>query len=174
MTGLRIVAVDGDDMLEQWRYVHNVVVPPAAMSFGEARERRARYRLENACAGDVLVGCSTVRPAGEAGGAVTVIVRVLAGFRRRGFGSELYRHCLGHARVLGAEVVETCVLAADEDGLRFAGERGFVEVERYVLDGESDLWVDLRLAVGAWGGSGPVQRFLQSCGNQVCAVSRSS
>ncbi|MFF3466754.1 GNAT family N-acetyltransferase [Streptomyces sp. NPDC002619] len=149
MTDLRLAVVDGDAVLEQWRHVHNVIVPPAAMSLDEARERRERYRLENAYVGDVLVGCSTVRPPQEAGGAVTVIVRVLPEFRRRGYGTELYEHCLAHARVLGAGVVETCVLAANEDGLRFAGRRGFVEVERYVLDGENDLWVDLRLASGA-------------------------
>ncbi|GGJ31767.1 GNAT family N-acetyltransferase [Streptomyces brasiliensis] len=149
MTGLRIVAVDGDDMLEQWRHVHNVVVPPAAMSPGEARERRGRYRLENAYAGDVLVGCSTVRPPRAEDGAATVIARVLPAHRRRGYGAELYEHCLAHARVLGADVVETCGLAANEDGLSFALKRGFVEAERYVLDGESDLWVDLRLAYGA-------------------------
>ena len=49
------------------------------------------------------------------------------------------------ARELGAGRIETVVLAANEDGLSFARGRGFVEVERYVLDGESDLWVDLRL-----------------------------
>ncbi len=38
------------------------------------------------------------------------------------------------------------MLAANEDGLSFALKRGFVEVERYVLDGESDVWVDLVLA----------------------------
>jgi hypothetical protein len=35
-----------------------------------------------------------------------------------------------------------------EDGLRFAEKYGFVEVERYVLGGADDLWVDLRLGVG--------------------------
>ena len=34
---------------------------------------------------------------------------------------------------------------ANEDGVRFAAARGFVEVERYVLDGETDLWLTLRL-----------------------------
>ncbi|MFI2203791.1 GNAT family N-acetyltransferase [Streptomyces sp. NPDC020192] len=148
MTALRIVPVDGDAMLAQWRHVHNVIVPPAAMSLEDARERRERYRLRNAYLGDVLVGCSTVRlPAGE-GGVATVIARVLPGFRGRGFGTALYEDGLGHARVLGASVIETCVLAANEDGLRFAVRRGFVEVERYVLDGESDEWVDLRWSGG--------------------------
>jgi hypothetical protein len=51
------------------------------------------------------------------------------------------------AAVLGAEVSETSVLAVNEDGLRFAEKRGFAEVERYVPDGEDDLWIDLRLVI---------------------------
>ncbi|MCX5246849.1 GNAT family N-acetyltransferase [Streptomyces sp. NBC_00201] len=146
--GLRIEAVHGEAMLDEWRHVHNAVVPPAAMSLDEARERLGRYRLENAYLGDVLVGCSTVRPPEDDRGAATVIARVLPGHRGRGFGTALYEKGLAHARVLGARDVETCVLAANEDGLRFAEKCGFVEVERYVLDGESDEWVDLRLAQG--------------------------
>ncbi|MFD4600117.1 GNAT family N-acetyltransferase [Streptomyces sp. NPDC058464] len=146
MSDLRVVLVDGDEALERWRYVHNIVVPPAAMSAEEARERLVRgYRLENAYDGEVLVGCSTVRPA--VGGVVTVIARVLPEFRLRGFGTALYEHALGYGRAQGAEVVETCVLGVNEDGVRFARRHGFVEVERYVLDGESDEWVDLRLAL---------------------------
>ncbi|MDI1458304.1 GNAT family N-acetyltransferase [Streptomyces sp. NPDC003388] len=145
MGDLRIRAVDGDGMLEQWRYVHNVVVPPAAMSLADARGRVGRYRLVNAYLGDELVGCSTVRPPAGDGAVATVIARVLPGFRRRGFGAVIYDDGLAHARGLGARTVETCVLAVNEDGLRFAGRRGFVEVDRYVLDGEADEWVDLRL-----------------------------
>ncbi|MES5821758.1 GNAT family N-acetyltransferase [Streptomyces sp. RG80] len=130
-------------MLEQWRYVHNVIVPADELSLDAVRERSTRYRLENAYVGELLVGCSTVRPPEE--GAVTVIARVLPEYRRRGFGTALYENGLAHARVLGATAIETCVLAVNEDGLRFAVKQGFVEVERYVLPGESDLWVDLRL-----------------------------
>ncbi|MCT9082831.1 GNAT family N-acetyltransferase [Streptomyces fulvoviolaceus] len=144
--GWRIEPVVGDAMLEQWRHVHNVIVPPAAMGLDDVRERGRRYRLENAYLGDVLVGCSTVRPPEGEEAVATVIARVLPEFRRRGFGAALYEKALGHARVLGARVIETCVLAVNEDGVRFAEARGFVEVERYVLDGETDLWVDLRLA----------------------------
>ncbi|MFI8948194.1 GNAT family N-acetyltransferase [Streptomyces sp. NPDC053750] len=142
---LRIATVDGDAMVEEWRHVHNAVVPPAAMSLDEARERCARYRLENAYLGDVLVGCSTVRPPEGEERVATVIARVLPPFRRRGIGTALYASGLAHARVLGAGAVETVVLAANADGLRFAEARGFAERERYVLDGESDEWVDLRL-----------------------------
>lgn len=152
MTDLRIQAVDSDATLEQWRHVHNVIVPPAAMSLDDARERRERYRLENAYLGDVLVGCSTVRPPVGEEGVATVIARVLPEFRRRGFGAALYENGLAHARVLGARVVETCVLAVNVDGLRFAERYGFVEIERYVLDGETEEWVDLRLEPGSGSG----------------------
>ncbi|PKW09249.1 Acetyltransferase (GNAT) family protein [Streptomyces sp. 1222.5] len=144
MSDLRMVVVEGDEMLEQWRHVHNAVVPVAAMSVVDARERVGRYRLENAYVGDVLVGCSTVRPPVD--GVATVIARVLPGYRGQGFGTALYKNGLARARELGAGVIETCVLAANADGLRFAVRRGFVEIERYVLDGERDEWVDLRLA----------------------------
>ena len=50
-----------------------------------------------------------------------------------------------------ARVIETCVLAVNEDGPRSAGRRGVAEVERYALDGESDEWADLRLAPGGHG-----------------------
>ncbi|MET8451165.1 GNAT family N-acetyltransferase [Streptomyces sp. NPDC005209] len=146
MTDLRIEIVDGEAMLEQWRHVHNTIVPPAAMDLDEVRERAGRNRLENAYVGDVLVGSSTVRPPTGEDGVATVIARVLPEYRRRGYGTALYAHTLAHARVLGAKVIETCVLAVNEDGLRFAERQGFVEIERYVLDGETDQWVDLRLA----------------------------
>ncbi|WP_093775460.1 GNAT family N-acetyltransferase [Streptomyces sp. yr375] len=157
---LRTEPVAGDTALEQWRYVHNVIVPPAALSLDEVRDRALRYRLENAYVGDVLVGCSTVRPPqdegeGEDGDAVaTVIARVLPAYRRRGYGAALYDNGLAHARVLGARAVETCVLAANEDGLRFARARGFVEVERYVLGGGTVEWVDLRLGLRSGPGDG--------------------
>ncbi|QOV47273.1 GNAT family N-acetyltransferase [Streptomyces chromofuscus] len=145
--GVRIEVVEGERMLEQWRHVHNTVVPPGALSLGEVRERSGRYRLENAYVGEVLVGCSTVRPAEREGGAVTVIARVLPEWRGRGVGRVLYENGLAYARVLGAGVVETCVLAANGDGLRFAESRGFVEVDRYVLPEGLDEWVDLRRSV---------------------------
>jgi GNAT superfamily N-acetyltransferase len=145
MADLRIAGVDGDEMLEQWRHVHNLVVPPAAMSLAEALERQARNRLANAYLGEALVGCSTVRPPAGESKVATVIARVLPEFRRRGFGTAVHEEALAHARVLGAEAVETCVLAVNEDGLRFAARHGYTETDRYVLDGEHDEWVDLRL-----------------------------
>ncbi|MEU2899156.1 GNAT family N-acetyltransferase [Streptomyces sp. NPDC001273] len=146
MSDPRIETVDGEAMREQWRHVHNVIVPPAAMTPDEVLERLGRgYRLENAYDGDVLVGCSTVRPPAGEDAVATVIARVLPEHRGRGFGAALYEAGLGHARAAGARAVETVVLAANEDGVRFARARGFDEIERYVLPGERELWLTLRL-----------------------------
>ncbi|WP_328287005.1 GNAT family N-acetyltransferase [Streptomyces mutabilis] len=129
-SGLRIEAVevgrggDGDAMVEEWRYVHNEVVPPAATGPQEARERAARYRPANACLGDVLVGCSTARPPEGQERVATVIARVLPAFRGRGIGAALHEAGMARARALGARVVESVVLAANGDGLRFAEGRG--------------------------------------------------
>ncbi|WOX23689.1 GNAT family N-acetyltransferase [Streptomyces solicathayae] len=144
---LRYEVPSTDAALADWRHVHNVIVPPAALSLDEVRERAGRNRLEVAYLGDVLVGCTTVRP--PAPGAevptATVIARVLPEHRRRGLGAELYARGLTQARELGAEAVETVVLAANEDGLRFAEKHGFAEYDRYVLPGDDALWIDLRL-----------------------------
>ncbi|WP_328829965.1 GNAT family N-acetyltransferase [Streptomyces sp. NBC_00252] len=148
MTDLRIELVepDAEHALQDWRHVHNLIVPPAAMDLDEVRDRSGRNRLENAYLGDTLVGCSTVRPPQGEDAVATVIARVLPRFRRQGHGTALYDNGLAHARALGAGAVETVLLAANTDGVRFAEGRGFVETERYVLDGESDLWITMRLA----------------------------
>ncbi|WP_405878180.1 GNAT family N-acetyltransferase [Streptomyces sp. NBC_01136] len=145
-TPLRFQQTDDEAGLKDWQHVHNVIVPPAAMSLDEARERAGRNHLEVAYLGDVLVGCTTVRPPKDDTSTATVIARVLPGHRGRGFGAELYEHGLKQARALGADVIETVVLASNEDGLRFALKHGFVEIERYVLPGETAEWIDLRLA----------------------------
>jgi ribosomal protein S18 acetylase RimI-like enzyme len=154
VTDLRIDVVGpaaDEALLRQWQHVHNVIVPPAALSLDEVRERAARHRLCNAYVGEELVGCSTVRaPEGEEQ-AVMVIARVLPGHRRRGHGTALYEDGLAHARVRGAGAVDTCVLAANGEGLAFALARGFTETERYTLDGGSDEWIDLRLTSGDFG-----------------------
>ena len=145
MTDLRIERATTDALLEDWRHVHNVIVPPAAMSLATVRERAERNRLEVAYAGDVLVGCTTVRAPDE-DGTVTVIVRVLPDHRRQGIGGRLLARALDHAAE--ATAIETVVLASNADGLAFALAHGFAEVERYVLPGESAEWVTLRRTAG--------------------------
>jgi hypothetical protein len=57
MSRLRIEPVD-ETTLEDWRHVHNVIIPTASLSLEEVRERAGRNHLEVAYLGDVLVGCS--------------------------------------------------------------------------------------------------------------------
>ncbi|MET9616166.1 GNAT family N-acetyltransferase [Kitasatospora indigofera] len=148
---MRFEPVGGEALLRDWRHVHNVIIPTDPLSPDEVRDRAGRNRLVVAYLGDVLVGCSTVRPPAAhppAGGraAATVIARVLAAHRGQGIGGALYAHGLATARGLGAEVIETVVLASNPDGLRFALAHGFVEVETYLLPGDTVPYVDLRLA----------------------------
>ena len=133
------------DLLEDWRAIHNAIIPTAPLSAEEVAERATRNRLTLGYDGDVLIGNATVRPPGD-GGTATVIVRVLPAYRRRGHGSTYLAHELEHARSLHPDRIETVVLASNEDGLAFALARGFVEVDRYVLDGDTIPFVDLRLS----------------------------
>ena len=73
-----------------------------------------------------------------------MIARVLPEYRRRGCGTAIYQHCLERGRSL-ADTIETHILASNEDGLRFAKAHGFVEVETYLLPGDTIPFVELRL-----------------------------
>ncbi|MFB7513338.1 GNAT family N-acetyltransferase [Streptomyces sp. NPDC056144] len=149
MSDLRIVRAHTEAQLADWRAVHNTIIPTAVLSPDEVRERSGRNRLDVAYLGEVAVGCSTVRPPDDETPAATVIARTLPAFRERGFGTALYEHGLAHARTLSEHGVETVVLASNEEGLRFALARGFVEVERYVLPGDEIAFVNLRLEQSA-------------------------
>jgi GNAT superfamily N-acetyltransferase len=149
MSTLRFQQPQDDAALEDWRHVHNVIIPTDPLSLDQVRERAGRNHLEVAYLGDTAVGCSTVRPpTADTPDTATVIARVLLAHRGRGFGAELHARGLAHARALGATVIETVVLASNEDGLRFAHRHGYVEVERYLLPGDTIPFVDLRLAPG--------------------------
>jgi len=136
---LLVVPADTAVRRRDWRHVHNAVIPTDPLSDGDVQERAGRNRLEVAYRGTELVGCSTVRPATDLE-PVTVIVRVLPELRGQGVGRALYAHCTRGLR----GPVQTVVLASNEDGLAFAVRRGFVEVDRYVLDGDSVEYVELR------------------------------
>ena len=144
--GVRIERVDGETMLRDWQYVHNEIIPTYELSLDEVRERAQRNHLEVAYLGDVLVGCSTVRPPADDPEAATVIARVLPAYRRRGIGGELYARGVQRAREFGATAIETIVLASNIDGLRFAQARGFTEIESYLLPGDTVPFLTLRRA----------------------------
>lgn len=143
---LRIERADTDARQRDWRRVHNEIIPTAVLSEEEVRERSGRYLLDVAYLGDLLVGCSTVRPPTDEAPAATVIARILPAYRGQGFGGQLYAHALAQARQFGAGTVETIVLGSNLDGLRFAEAHGFVEVERYLLPGDTVPFVTLRLS----------------------------
>ena len=126
--------------------MHNAIIPTAALTLDEVLERAGRNHLDLAYVGGALVGCSTVRPATD-DEPVTVIVRILPEHRRQGLGSRYLGHALDVAVALGAQTVQTIVLESNADGLAFAQRRGFVETERYVLDGDTVAYVHLERAV---------------------------
>lgn len=151
MSDLRVepVADDADDdLLALWRDVHNAVIPADPLTLDDVRERSTRNRLGVAWLDDTVIGALTVRPPAGPERAATVIARILPAFRHRGFGRELYLHGLATAHALGAKEVDTVVLAANECGLEFALRHGFAETDRYVLDGDTVAYVELRLTTG--------------------------
>jgi GNAT superfamily N-acetyltransferase len=145
VSDLRFEPVAAGDVLLDWQRIHNLIIPTAPLSVDDVVERTGRNHLEVAYLDAVAVGNSTVRPPTPDTATATVIARVLPEHRRRGFGRQLYLRALTKARELGAKHVETIVLASNEDGLRFAVGHGFVEIERYVLPGDTIPFVTLRL-----------------------------
>jgi GNAT superfamily N-acetyltransferase len=149
VTEVRFAEVADDRSLVDWQRIHNEIIPTDPLELDEVRERSTRHRLELAYAGapgqQRPAGNSTVRRPTEESGAM-VIARVLPAYRRQGIGTRLYERGLEVARQwAGDRPVETVVLASNEDGLAFALARGFVEVERYTLPGDSIPYVALEL-----------------------------
>ncbi|ADB34670.1 GCN5-related N-acetyltransferase [Kribbella flavida DSM 17836] len=147
---MEVVSAGDDGLVADWRLVHNEIIPTDPLSTDDIRERAQRNHLEVGYLGDEVVGCSTVRPPNDETPAVTVIARVLPPYRGRGFGEQLYRRGLAKAEELDAKVVETIVLGSNVEGLHFAQRHGFVEVERYVLPGDTIPFVTLRLSTHSW------------------------
>ncbi len=146
MSRLRLVAVD-PGLVEDWRTVHNAVIPTSPLSSAEVHERLDRFRLHVAYAGTELVGCSTVRPSSGDGGETTVIVRVVPEHRRRGYGAAMLRLLLDDLEAGAPEApqLETIVWEANPDGFRFARAHGFVEeTDRYLAPGDTAPFLTLR------------------------------
>lgn len=136
MPELEIVGVQGDRAIEDWRLVHNEIIPVDPLSLDDVRERVTRNHLEIAYLDGLPVGNSTVRPPNN--GASTVIARVLPPFRRRGFGTRLYDRAMAHAQTLAPQHIETIIWAPNTAGLEFALAKGFAVVER------DEDWILLR------------------------------
>jgi GNAT superfamily N-acetyltransferase len=143
MSDLMFERATTDAALEDWRHVHNVVIPAVTLTMDDMRDRARRNHLEVAYRDGTLVGNSTVWPPTEDTRTVRVLARVLPEHRHQGFGTTLYERALAVAATMGAERIGTVVLATNTDGHEFALRRGFVETERYVLPGETLEWIEL-------------------------------
>jgi GNAT superfamily N-acetyltransferase len=132
-------------LLSKWRRIHNAIIPTATLSANDVAERSIRHRLTLAYADGTLVGNATLRPPDTLNAAATVIVRILPEHRRRGHGKSYLQAELAEARRLGARRIETVVLASNTDGVAFARVNGFIEHDRYVLDGDTVPFIDLHL-----------------------------
>ncbi|KIF00611.1 acetyltransferase [Streptomyces sp. RSD-27] len=153
---LRIERVTDEASLRDWRRVHNLIIPPDALTLDEVRERAGRHLLDVAYLGDVPVGCTTVRrPTPDAPSVATVIARILPAHRGQGLGTALYAHALAHAHALvpAPDTIETIVLASNQDGLRFALSRGYAECDRYTLEGATVPYLHLRVRAPAAAGT---------------------
>jgi GNAT superfamily N-acetyltransferase len=128
---LDIVVASGP-LLDEWRAIHNAIIPTAQLSTDDVADRSTHHRLTLAYVGDQLVGNATVRPPREPDRTATVIVRILPAHRRKGHGSIYLEAELAAARALSARRIETVVLASNLSGLAFAQAHGFVEHDRYI------------------------------------------
>ena len=142
MAALTFARVTDERTADAWRRVHNEIIPSDPLTLDQVVGRTATYTLDLASLGDVVVGCSTVRPAAD-NAPVTVIVRILPAFRKRGYGSTFLSHALSRARELDAVNVQTIVHASNSDGMDFAVRRGFVETARYTMEGDTVPYVHL-------------------------------
>ncbi|WP_183407121.1 GNAT family N-acetyltransferase [Nocardioides marmorisolisilvae] len=139
---LRIVEVT-EETEDAWRQIHNTIIPASPLSAEEISERRQVNLLTLAYAGEDLVGNATVRSPTDNSDTRTVIVKILPEYRNRGYGTEYLAQMLEVARQLGSQRIETVVLVANVDGMRFAVGNWFCEIDRYVVDGAE--YVDLAL-----------------------------
>ena len=139
------IVVAAGSLLEDWRTIHNTIIPTAPLSAGDVAQRSARHRLTVGYVDGELVGNATVRPPHEPDGVATVIVRILPEHRRRGYGSAYLEAELAQADKLGARRIETVVLETNTDGLAFAQTHGFIEHGRYILNSDTGAFIDLHL-----------------------------
>jgi GNAT superfamily N-acetyltransferase len=142
MTAFSFTRVSDELTINAWLQVHNEIIPSDPLTFEQVASRSKDYALDVASLAEVVVGCSTVRAAAD-NDPVTVIVRILPAYRGRGLGSDFLVHALAHAQDLGAVDIQTIVLASNSEGLEFARRRGFVETERYTLDGDTVPFIHL-------------------------------
>ena len=127
MTTLRVAESPAD--LETWARLKSTVVPnePVTAEQIVASDEEGRLLLL-ADRDGAAVGCGITAPS-HFGGRAFVAVRVLAGHRRRGVGTELLRALSEHARSLGRDGINAFVYADEPHSIAFADHFGLVEAD---------------------------------------------
>lgn len=134
--------VEGEADVEAFLAIREAVDPEHPMtreSFDDAQTVAGRLDLLALVDGDAA-GCAFVErqygdPASTTG---YMSLRVLAGYRRRGVGSELLRHVSDHVRDFGGQSLYAATRSEATDQLAFLAHHGLVEVAR-MEDVELDL-----------------------------------
>lgn len=120
--------------LASYAGVWNAITPrePVTVESTKRRLERQPERLYLVAEHDgQVVGTGFAGPSDSPGRAFFA-VRVLPDQRRRGIGAALYEACLPNVPVLNASTISGRVSEADPESLRWATNRGFVEVARDV------------------------------------------
>lgn len=73
---------------------------------------------------------------------------ILEGYRGRGVGGMLVRHALDHCRGVGFEAVRLDTLSSSEAAVRCFRRHGFVEIDRYNDNPDSNVFMECRLNRG--------------------------
>ncbi len=127
MTILRVAESPAD--LETWATLKSTVVPNEPVTAEQLAASNEEGRLLLLADQDgAAVGCGITAPS-HFGDRAFVAVRVLAGHRRRGIGTELLHALSKHARLLGRDGINAFVYADEPHSIAFAERFGLVEVD---------------------------------------------
>ena len=130
-----VVAPVGDDELELWVELRNAIDPqfPVDVEGVRRRERDPTSQHLLVRVDGRPAGAGFAYEQGDLRGTDVAVAffGVVAGQRRRGLGTALYRAVSEHARAIGKARLQVDVWEDEHDGLGFLQPRGFVEVERF-------------------------------------------
>lgn len=130
-----VVAPVGDDELELWAELRNAIDPqlPVEVEGVRRRERDPTSRHVLARVDGEPAGAGFAYEQGDLRGTDVAVAffGVVAGHRRQGAGTALYRAVSEHARAIGKARLQVDLWQDEHDGLAFLAPRGFVEVERF-------------------------------------------
>jgi mycothiol synthase len=129
---IRRVESDSDftGSVEVW----NAITPTEPITVAETKRRLARqpWRLYLVAEEDGRIVGSGYAGRTDSAGRGFLAVRVLPEWRRRGIGLALLQACRPHAVELGAKTISGRIAENDSESVRWAANRGFVQIGRDV------------------------------------------